>query len=54
MYIEKLHKNMEPRTDLAIKACMPPLAKEKGELWFGASKGRKLIHMEIEKQMFGK
>lgn len=45
---------MGPRTDLEIKACMPTLAKEKAELWFGTSKGRISIHMEIEKQMFDK
>lgn len=35
---------------------MPFGAKEKGEIWvwFGTSKDRKVIHMEIEKQMFGK
>lgn len=29
-------------------------AKEKGELWLGTSKGREAIHLEVEKQMFGK
>lgn len=29
-------------------------AKEKGALWFGTLKGRKAVHLEMEKQMFGK
>lgn len=33
---------------------MQSWAKEKGELWFGTSKGTKAMHIGIEKQMFGK
>lgn len=43
----------DPRTNQVFEACLPPCAKEKGDYWFGTSKGRKAIHTEIEKQIFG-
>lgn len=50
----RFHTNMGPSTGRAVKVYTPPWAKEKGRVWFGTSKGRQAIHMEIEKPMFGK
>lgn len=38
-----------------LKAYMPSWTKEKGvDLWFRTSKGRKAIHIEIERHVFRK
>ena len=45
---------MGPRTNWTVEAYMPSWAKEKGGWWFWTSKGKKTIHSEMEKHMFGK
>lgn len=45
---------MDPRTNWAIEAYMPPRAKAKGRIMVWTSKGREAIHLKMLKQMFGK
>lgn len=48
-----IHKNLRSETHGVVGASILSGAKKKG-VWFGTSKDGKVIHLETEKQMFGK